>query len=138
MNIFGLYFFPSLLLPLETYEPSELSEQLPCSVSSERRNSKSHVAADLIPTGTFLPLLDTLSSSVAPFGASVRVHIPSPFQSSGIAPAAPPDSSVQVKPEPVSPKGSEENVNSILQSSTCASRAEEGQQKDGMLGLSLF
>ncbi|XP_065541475.1 zinc finger protein 106 isoform X2 [Lathamus discolor] len=114
----------------ETYEPSELSEQLPCSVSNERRNSKSHVAADLIPRGTFLPLLDTLSSSVAPFGASVPVHVPSPFQSSGITPTAPADSSVQVKREPVSPKGSEENVDSVLQSSPCASRAEEGEQKD--------
>ncbi|XP_075610523.1 zinc finger protein 106 isoform X3 [Balearica regulorum gibbericeps] len=65
--------------------------------------------------GSFLPLLDTL---------------PSPFQSSGITPAAPPDSSVQVKREPVSPKGSEENVNSVLQSSPCASRAEEVEQKD--------
>uniref|UniRef100_A0A672TRB5 Zinc finger protein 106 n=1 Tax=Strigops habroptila TaxID=2489341 RepID=A0A672TRB5_STRHB len=103
----------------ETYEPSELSEQLPCSVLSERRNSKSHMAADLIPAGSFLPLLDTLSSSVAPLGASVHVHVPSPFQSSGIASATPPDSSVQVKREPVSPKGSEENVNSVLQSSPC-------------------
>ncbi|NXD65533.1 ZN106 protein, partial [Eolophus roseicapillus] len=114
----------------ETYEPSELSEQLPCSVSSERRNSKSHVAGDLIPGGTFLPVLDTLSSSVPPLGASVHVHMPSPFQSSGIAPAAPPDSSVQVKREPVSPKSSEENVNSVLKSSPCASRAEEGEQKE--------
>ncbi|KAM9556359.1 zinc finger protein 106 isoform 6-T8 [Guaruba guarouba] len=114
----------------ETYEPSELSEQLPCSVSSEGRNNKSHVAADLIPTGTFLPLLDTLSSSVAPLGASIHVHMPSPFQFSGVAPATPPDSSVQVKREPVSPKGSEENVNSVFQSSPCVSRAEEGEQKD--------
>ncbi|XP_075610522.1 zinc finger protein 106 isoform X2 [Balearica regulorum gibbericeps] len=99
----------------ETYEPSELSEQLSCSVLNERRNSKSQMATDLIPAGSFLPLLDTL---------------PSPFQSSGITPAAPPDSSVQVKREPVSPKGSEENVNSVLQSSPCASRAEEVEQKD--------
>ncbi|KAM6133695.1 zinc finger protein 106 isoform 2-T2 [Phoenicopterus ruber ruber] len=114
----------------ETYEPSELSEQLSCSVLSERRNSKSQIAADLIPAGSFMPLLDTLSSSVPPLGASVHVNVPSPFQSSGITPTAPPDSSVQVKREPVSPKGSEENVNSVLQSSPCASRAEEGEQKD--------
>ncbi|NXI92773.1 ZN106 protein, partial [Psophia crepitans] len=99
----------------ETYEPSELSEQLSCSVLNERRNSKSPAAADLIPAGSFLPLLDTL---------------PSPFQSSGITPAAPADSSVQVKREPVSPKGSEENVNSVHQNSPCASRAEEVEQKD--------
>ncbi|XP_075008154.1 zinc finger protein 106 isoform X1 [Calonectris borealis] len=114
----------------ETYEPSELSEQLSCSVLSERRNSKSQMAADLIPAGSFLPLLDTLSSSVPPLGASVHVNVPSPFQSSGITPAAPPDSSVQVKREPLSPKGLEENVNSVLQSSPCASRAEEVEQKD--------
>ncbi|KAM6205316.1 zinc finger protein 106 isoform 2-T2 [Sarcoramphus papa] len=64
-------------------------------------------------------------------GASVHLNMPSSFQSSGITPTAPPDSSVQVKREPVSPKGSEENVNSVLQSSPCASRAEEVEQKDG-------
>ncbi|XP_014805780.1 PREDICTED: zinc finger protein 106 isoform X2 [Calidris pugnax] len=114
----------------ETYEPSELSDQLSCSVLSERRNSKSQMAADVIPAGSFLPLLDTLSSSVPPLGASVHVNTPSPFQSSGITPATPPDSSVQVKREPVSPKGSEENVNSVLQSSPRASWAEEVEQKD--------
>ncbi|XP_059675936.1 zinc finger protein 106 isoform X10 [Gavia stellata] len=114
----------------ETYEPSELSEQLPCNVLSERRNSKSQMAADFIPAGSFLPLLDSLSSSVPPLGASVHVNMPSPFQSSGITPTIPPDSSVQVKREPLSPKGSEQNVNSVLQSSPCASRAEEVEQKD--------
>ncbi|XP_063187628.1 zinc finger protein 106 isoform X2 [Chroicocephalus ridibundus] len=114
----------------ETYEPSDLSEQLSCSVLSERRNSKSQMAADLVPAGSFLPLLDTLSSSVPPMGASVHVNTLSPFQSSGITPTVPPDTSVQVKREPVSPKGSEENVNSALQSSPCASRAEEVEQKD--------
>ncbi|NXD80784.1 ZN106 protein, partial [Halcyon senegalensis] len=114
----------------ETYEPSELSEQLPCGVLSERRNSKSQMAADLIPTGSFLPLLDTSSSSVPPLGASVHVNVPSPFQSSGITPTTPHDSSVQVKREPVSPKSSEENVHSVLQSSPRASRAEEVEQKD--------
>ncbi|KFO91066.1 Zinc finger protein 106, partial [Buceros rhinoceros silvestris] len=113
-----------------TYEPSELSEPLSCSVLSEKRSSKSQMAADLIPAGSFLPLLDPLSSSVPPLGASVPVNMLSPFQSSGITPAAPPDSSVQVKREPVSPKGSEENVNSVLQSSPCASRAEEVEQSD--------
>ncbi|NXX19599.1 ZN106 protein, partial [Podargus strigoides] len=113
----------------ETYEPSELSEQLSCSVLTERRNSKSQVAADLIPAGSFLPHLDTLSS-VPPLGASVHANMPSAFLPSGITPATPPDSSVQVKREPVSPKGSEENVNSVLQSSQCASRAEEVEQKD--------
>ncbi|PKU36374.1 zinc finger protein hypothetical protein [Limosa lapponica baueri] len=114
----------------ETYEPSELSEQLSCSVLSEKRNSKSQMAADLIPAGSFPPLLDTLSSSVPPLVASVHVNTPSPFQSSVITPTAPPDSSVQVKREPVSPKGSEENVSSALQRSPSASQAEEVEQKD--------
>ncbi|XP_032845917.2 zinc finger protein 106 isoform X2 [Tyto alba] len=114
----------------ETYEPSELSEQISGSVLSERRNSKSQMAANLIPAGSFVPLLDTLSSSAPPLGASVQVNMQSPFQSSGITPAVPPDSSVQVKREPVSPKDSEENVNSVIQSSRCASRSEEVEQKD--------
>ncbi|KAM6225840.1 zinc finger protein 106-like [Porphyrio hochstetteri] len=97
----------------ETDEPSELSEQLPCSVLHERRNSKSQMAADLIPAGSFPPL-DIL---------------PSPFQSSDVTSAPPPDSSVQIR-EPLSPKASEENVNSGLQSSLCASQVEEVEQKD--------
>ncbi|XP_075281320.1 zinc finger protein 106 isoform X3 [Opisthocomus hoazin] len=116
-------------LQVETYEPSELSEQLSCSVVSERRSSKSQMAADLIPAGSFLPLLDTLSASTPHLGASVHVNMLSPFQSSGITPTAPPDSSIQVKREPASPKGSEENVNSVLQSSPCATRVEEVDQK---------
>ncbi|KFQ18645.1 Zinc finger protein 106, partial [Merops nubicus] len=114
----------------ETYEPSELPEQLSCSVLTERRNSKSQMAADLIPAGSCLPILDTLSSSVPPLGASIHVNMLSSFQSSAVTPTTPPDSSVQVKREPVSPKGSEENVNSVLQSSPSASRAEEVEQKD--------
>ncbi|NWT17537.1 ZN106 protein, partial [Vireo altiloquus] len=113
----------------ETYEPSELSEQLPCSVLTERRNSKSQMAADLIPSGSLLPLLDTLSS-VPPRGASVPVNMPSPFQSSGSTPSDTPDSSVQVKQEPVSPKGMEQNVNSVLQSSPCVPQTEEVEQNN--------
>ncbi|NXB05996.1 ZN106 protein, partial [Cnemophilus loriae] len=114
----------------ETYEPSELSEQLSCSALTERRNSKSQMAADLLPSGSLLPLLDTLCSSVPPRGASVPVNMPSPFQSSGSTPSDTPDSSVQVKREPVSPKGTEQNVNSVLQSSPCAPQTEEVEQND--------
>ncbi|NXA44449.1 ZN106 protein, partial [Nothocercus julius] len=113
----------------ETLDPSEQSEQLPCSVSAERRSSKSQMATDLTPGGSFLPLLDTLSPSVPPLGASVHVNSPLPFQSSAsITPTIPPDSSVQVKREPMSPKVSEENVNSVLQTS-CVSQAEMVEQK---------
>ncbi|NWV25564.1 ZN106 protein, partial [Origma solitaria] len=114
----------------EAYEPSELSEQLSCSVLTEGRNSKSQMAADSIPAGSLLPLLDTLSSSVPPLGVSVPVNMPSPFQSSVSTPSNTPDSSVQVKREPVSPKGTEENVNSVLQSSPCTSQTEEVEQND--------
>ncbi|NXU40598.1 ZN106 protein, partial [Drymodes brunneopygia] len=114
----------------ETYEPFELSEQLSCSALTERRNSKSQMAADSIPSGSLLPLLDTLSSSVPLRGASVPINMPSPFQSSGSTPSNTPDSSVQVKQEPVSPKGTEQNVNSVLQSSPCAPQTEEVEQSD--------
>ncbi|NXJ07606.1 ZN106 protein, partial [Odontophorus gujanensis] len=110
----------------ETYEPNELSEQLPSSISSERGNSKSQMSADLLPPGSFLPLLDTLSP-VPPLGTSVNTS--TPFHS-GITFTTPPISSVQIKREPVSPKASEENVNTILQSSLCASRTEVVAQKD--------
>lgn len=132
------FFFSSPLLPLETYEPAELPEQLSSSVSSERRNSKSQVAADLIPAGSFLPLLDTLSP-VPPLGASVHVNTPTPFQSSSsLTLTTPADSSVQVKREPVSPKGSEENMNCVLENSLCVSRTEVVEQKEGMCGFYLL
>ncbi|NWJ06147.1 ZN106 protein, partial [Crypturellus undulatus] len=115
----------------ETLDPSEQSEQLPCGISAERRNSKSQMATDLAPAGSFLPLLDTLSPSVPPLGTSVPVNSPLPFQASAsITPTIPPDSSIQVKREPVSPKVSEENVNSVLQTSLYASQAEMLEQKD--------
>ncbi|XP_030911596.1 zinc finger protein 106 isoform X1 [Geospiza fortis] len=114
----------------ETYEPPELSEQLSCSALTERRNSKSQMAADSIPSSSLLPVLDTLSSSVPPRGAAVPVTVPSPFQSSGNTPSNTPDSSVQVKREPVSPKGTELNVNSVLQSSPCPPQTEEVEQND--------
>uniref|UniRef100_A0A8C9LG19 ZN106 protein n=1 Tax=Pavo cristatus TaxID=9049 RepID=A0A8C9LG19_PAVCR len=115
----------------ETYEPSELSEQLPRSVSSERRNSKSQVSADLLPAGSFLPLLDTLSP-VPPLGTSVHVNTSTPFHS-GITFTTPPDSSVQIKREPVSLEASEENVNTVLQGSLCTSRTEVVAQKDEII-----
>ncbi|NXQ29943.1 ZN106 protein, partial [Alaudala cheleensis] len=112
----------------ETYEPSELSEELSCSALTETRNSKSQMAADSIPSGSLLPLLDTLCSPVPPRGVSVPVTMPSPFQTPGSTPSETPDSSVQVKREPVSPKGTELNVNSVLQSSPCAPQTEEVEQ----------
>ncbi|KAJ7413485.1 Zinc finger protein 106 [Willisornis vidua] len=117
----------------ETYEPSELSEELSSSVLGERRNSKSQMAADLIHAGPLQPLLDPLYSSVSPLGASVHVNTLPPFQPPGSTPADTPDSSVQVKREPVSPKGRKENVNSVLRSSPCASRAEGVEQNNELM-----
>ncbi|NXH40767.1 ZN106 protein, partial [Dicaeum eximium] len=114
----------------EIYEPCELSEQLSCTALTERRNSKSQMAAESVPSGSFLPILDPLSSSVTPRGASVPVTVPSSFQSSGSTPSDTPDSSVQVKREPVSPKGTELNVNPVLQSSPRAPQTEEVEQND--------
>ncbi|NWX81885.1 ZN106 protein, partial [Nothoprocta pentlandii] len=115
----------------ETLDPSEQLEQLPGSNSAERRNSKSQMATELTPAGSFLPPLDTLSPSVPPLAASVHVNSSLPFQSSAsITPTTPPDSSIQVKREPMSPKVSEENVNSVLQTSSCVSQAEMLEQKD--------
>ncbi|NXD22667.1 ZN106 protein, partial [Spelaeornis formosus] len=114
----------------ETYEPSELSEQLSCSAPAEGQNSKSPMASDSVPSASLLPVLDTLSSSVPSQGASVPVTMPSPFQPSGSTPSKTPDSSLQVKREPVSPKGTEVNANSVLQSSPCAPQTEEVEQKD--------
>uniref|UniRef100_A0A8C5UAI4 Zinc finger protein 106 n=1 Tax=Malurus cyaneus samueli TaxID=2593467 RepID=A0A8C5UAI4_9PASS len=104
----------------ETYEPSEVSEQFSCNVLTERRNSQSQMAADSVSEGSLLPVLDTLSCSVAPLGASVPVNMPSPFQSPGNTPSNTPDSSLQIKREPVSPKGTKENVNAVPQSSPCS------------------
>lgn len=95
------------------------------------------MAADSIPSSSLLPVLDTLSSSVPPRGAAVPVTVPSPFQSSGSTPSSTPDSSVQVKREPVSPKGTELNVNSVLQSSPCPPQTEEVEQNDGNCGFAL-
>ncbi|KAM9202882.1 zinc finger protein 106 [Dugong dugon] len=92
----------------ETYEPSERPDQVPCSLSRERRNSRSQTSADatLLPTPFFPVFLDP--SQVSPSSTS------SIFQVSGIVPA--PDSSVQIKQEPMSPER-DENVNVVPQGS---------------------
>ncbi|XP_075610524.1 zinc finger protein 106 isoform X4 [Balearica regulorum gibbericeps] len=107
------------------------------SVDSSLLQARAALQAAYVEVQRFLVLkqqitmeMSTLRSQRIQILQGLQDTLPSPFQSSGITPAAPPDSSVQVKREPVSPKGSEENVNSVLQSSPCASRAEEVEQKD--------
>ncbi|XP_006831796.1 PREDICTED: zinc finger protein 106 isoform X2 [Chrysochloris asiatica] len=92
----------------ETYEP-EHPDQVPCSLSQEQRN-KSQTSADatMLPTPFFPVFLDPPSSHVSPSSTSVT------FQVHGSVPA--PDSSVQIKQEPMSPEHVE-NVNTVPQDS---------------------
>ncbi|XP_008057542.1 zinc finger protein 106 isoform X2 [Carlito syrichta] len=105
----------------ETYEPSEHQDQVPCSLTRERRNSRSQTSVDatLLPT-PFVPFfLEPPSSHMSPSstGASLQVTASSAFQAHGSVPA--PDSSVQIKQEPMSPE-QDENVNAVSQGSACS------------------
>ncbi|KAM6201465.1 zinc finger protein 106 isoform 2-T2 [Rhynchocyon petersi] len=94
----------------ETYEPSERPDQVPCSLSQEQRNGRSQSSSDatLLPA-PFLPVfLDPPSSHVSPSSTS------SAFQVHGSIPA--PDSSIQIKQEPMSPEH-DENANAVVQDS---------------------
>lgn len=106
----------------ETYEPSERAHQVPCSsLTREQRSSRSQTSADatLLPT-PFLPVfLEPPSSHVSPSstGAPLQVTTSPTFQAHGSVPA--PDSSVQIKQEPMSPE-QDENVNAVSQGSPCS------------------
>ncbi|XP_012504784.1 PREDICTED: zinc finger protein 106 [Propithecus coquereli] len=104
----------------ETYEPSEHPDQVPCSLTQEQRNSRSQTSAEvtLLPTPFFPVFLEPPSSHVSPLttGASLQVTTSPTFQAHGSAPA--PDSSVQIKQEPMSPE-QDENVNAVSQGSAC-------------------
>ncbi|XP_043410081.1 zinc finger protein 106 isoform X6 [Prionailurus bengalensis] len=102
----------------ETYEPSERPDQVPYSLSREQRNSRSQTSADatLLPTPFFPVFLEPPSSHVSPSstGAPLQVTTSPTFQAHGSVPA--PDSSVQIKQEPMSPE-QDENVNAVSQGS---------------------
>ncbi|XP_024088262.2 zinc finger protein 106 isoform X1 [Pongo abelii] len=104
----------------ETYEPSEHPDQVPCSLTRERRNSRSQTSIDaaLLPTPFFPLFLEPPSSHVSPSptGASLQITTSPTFQTHGSVPA--PDSSVQIKQEPMSPE-QDENVNAVPPSSVC-------------------
>ncbi|XP_063495620.1 zinc finger protein 106 isoform X9 [Symphalangus syndactylus] len=104
----------------ETYEPSEHPDQVPCSLTRERRNSRSQTSVDaaLLPTPFFPLFLEPPSShvSASPTGASLQITTSPTFQTHGSVPA--PDSSVQIKQEPMSPE-QDENVNAVPPSSAC-------------------
>ncbi|XP_048649097.1 zinc finger protein 106 isoform X11 [Marmota marmota marmota] len=105
----------------ETYEPSEHPDQLPCSLTREQRNSRSQTSADtaLLPNPFFPVFLEPPPSHVSPSssGALLKVTTSPAFQAHGSVPA--PDSSVQIKQEPMSPE-QDENVNAVSQVSACS------------------
>ncbi|XP_012865441.1 PREDICTED: zinc finger protein 106 [Dipodomys ordii] len=101
----------------ETYEPSEQSDQVPCSLPREAR-SRSQTTADttLLPNPFFPLFLEAAPSHVSPSStrASLQLATSPAFQAQGNIPA--PDSSVQIKQEPMSPE-QEGSVNSGSQGS---------------------
>ncbi|XP_065757512.1 zinc finger protein 106 isoform X8 [Phocoena phocoena] len=103
----------------ETYEPSERPDQVPCNLTQEQRNIRSQTSADatLLPTPFFPVFLEASSSHVSPSSTGAPLQgIASTFQAHGSVPA--PDSSVQIKQEPMSPE-QDENVNAVSQGSAC-------------------
>nr|KAF6503586.1 zinc finger protein 106 [Molossus molossus] len=104
----------------ETYEPSERPYQVPCSLTREQRSSRSQTSADatLLPTPFFPVFLEPSSSHVSPSSTGVPFQVTtSPtFQAHGSVPA--PDSSIQIKQEPMSSE-QDENVNALSQGSSC-------------------
>uniref|UniRef100_A0A8C4M8G2 Zinc finger protein 106 n=1 Tax=Equus asinus TaxID=9793 RepID=A0A8C4M8G2_EQUAS len=105
----------------ETYEPSERPDQVPCSPTREQRKSRSQTSADamLLPTPFFPVFLEPPSSHVSP--SPFRVTTSPAFQAHGVVPA--PDSSVQIKQEPMSPE-QDENVNAVSRGSVCNASKE--------------
>uniref|UniRef100_A0A8C0JT45 Zinc finger protein 106 n=1 Tax=Canis lupus dingo TaxID=286419 RepID=A0A8C0JT45_CANLU len=102
----------------ETYEPSERPDQVPYSLPREPRNSRSQTSADatLLPTPFFPVFLEPPSSHMSPSSTGVPLQVTtSPtFQAHGSVPA--PDSSIQIKQEPMSPEH-DESVNAVSQGS---------------------
>ncbi|XP_044292939.1 zinc finger protein 106 isoform X2 [Varanus komodoensis] len=115
----------------ETYEPSEQLQQLHPSSSSEKRASKLQLTHNLTANpGGPIPLLETASSVSAqvaaiPLADPIQVSTQPTFQTTGgIGTIIAPDSSVQIKQEPASPKPGEESMNIPKQSSPCSLRAD--------------
>lgn len=105
----------------ETYEPSERPYQVPCSLTREQRSSRSQTSADatLLPTPFFPVFLEPPSSHVSPSSTGVPLQVTTspPLQAHGSGPA--PDSSVQIKQEPMSPE-QDEDVNAMSRGSPCS------------------
>ncbi|XP_055393454.1 zinc finger protein 106 isoform X3 [Bubalus kerabau] len=104
----------------ETYEPSEHPDQVPSSLTREQKNVRSQTSTDgtLLPSPFFPNFLEPPSSHVSPSPTGTPLQaITSSFQVHGSVPA--PDSSVQIKQEPMSPE-QEETVNAVSQGSACS------------------
>ncbi|KYO28422.1 zinc finger protein 106 [Alligator mississippiensis] len=116
----------------ETFEPSEQSEQLTCNITNERRNSRTRTTADdLFPPSPFFPLLDTscLSAHISP--SSTALGAPAHVSTSAsIASTTVPDSSVQIKKEPVPAEHGEESMNTELPCSVRVPEAEVQQKNE--------
>ncbi|KAM9714046.1 zinc finger protein 106 isoform 2-T3 [Dama dama] len=103
----------------ETYEPSERPDQVPSNLTREQKNVRSQTSTDgtLLPSPFFPNFLEPLSSHVSPSSTGTPLQaITSSFQAHGSVPA--PDSSVQIKQEPMSPE--QETVNAVSQGSACS------------------
>nr|XP_045380315.1 zinc finger protein 106 isoform X1 [Camelus bactrianus] len=103
----------------ETYEPSQRPDQVPCSLTREQRSVRSQSSADatLLPTPFFPVFLEPPSSHMSPSSTGTPLQVlTSIFQTPGSVPA--PDSSVQIKQEPMSPE-QDEDVDAVSQGSAC-------------------
>nr|XP_045013532.1 zinc finger protein 106 isoform X2 [Jaculus jaculus] len=115
----------------ETYEPSEYPAQALCNITTrEQRNSKSQAAAEttVLPTSIFSVFLEPPTSHVSPsfIGSPLQVTTSSTFPVHGTAP----DSSVQIKQEPMSPE-QEGNENAVVLHGSACSGSKELLQPNG-------
>ncbi|XP_074853170.1 zinc finger protein 106 isoform X2 [Carettochelys insculpta] len=132
----------------ETYEPPERSEQLTCRMLRDKRIGRSDTTADLPlpPSSHYFPLLENssclsshASPSATPLRASLRVSTPPVSQPlDSITASTIPDSSVQIKQEPMCPEHGEESMNTVLHGSMCAPQAELHQKDDASQKTSVY
>ncbi|XP_031227442.1 zinc finger protein 106 isoform X2 [Mastomys coucha] len=106
----------------ETYEPSEHPDQAPCGlIAREQRNSRFQTSVEtaLLPAPFFPGFLDPPPSHASLPSSGTPLQITTcTFQAHGTAP----DSSVQIKQEPMSPE-QEGNMNTVPQG--CASNVSK-------------
>ncbi|KAH0620653.1 hypothetical protein JD844_021320 [Phrynosoma platyrhinos] len=114
----------------ESFDPSEHSQQFQSSGSTEKRSGKLQPTQDLtVNPGLIVPLLESpshLSAQIPPAPLAATIHIngsPTCQSTSSLGAVTVPDSSVQIKQEPASPKTGEENISVPEQNSLCSSQA---------------